>query len=315
MIVTVTMNPAIDKTVDIDRFERGDLNRIERVELDAGGKGINVSKTIRELGGESIAMGFVGGTSGTIIKHVLADQNIQTDFVEVKGETRTNLKIVEENGEVTELNEPGPEVSKEQLEDLLDRLNGYANPYTLFVLAGSIPAGIPTDIYRRITEEVHRKGAKVLLDADGPLFAESLKAAPDMLKPNRSELERYYQMDYRASEQELVSMGEKLLDHGTDMVAISLGQMGALFLTGDKRYRCPGLRVKAHSTVGAGDALVGAMAYAWNEKLPLETCIRLCMGASAGAVTSIGTKPPHRSLVDELMQQVELLEIQKYIDK
>nr|WP_288829625.1 1-phosphofructokinase [uncultured Clostridium sp.] len=309
MIVTVTMNPAIDKTVDIGKFERGDLNRIKRVEIDAGGKGINVSKTIRELGGESIATGFVGGTSGTIIRQVLADLGLRTDFVDVKGETRTNLKVVEETGEVTELNEPGPEVSKEQLKDLLNRLDGYANPDTLFVLAGSIPAGIPTDIYRKITEQVHQKGAKVLLDADGTLFSESLKGKPDMLKPNRSELERHYQMDYRASEQELVAMGEKLLDHGVSMAAISLGQMGAIFLTKEKRYRCPGLRVKAHSTVGAGDALVAAMAYSWDEKLPLETCIRLCMGASAGAVTSIGTKPPHRSLVDELVTQVELLEL------
>jgi len=309
MIVTVTMNPAIDKTVDIGKFERGDLNRIKRVEIDAGGKGINVSKTIRELGGESIATGFVGGTSGTIIKQVLTDLGLRTDFVEVKGETRTNLKVVEETGEVTELNEPGPEVSKEQLNDLLNRLEGYANPDTLFVLAGSIPAGIPTDIYRKITEQVHQKGAMVLLDADGVLFSESLKGKPDMLKPNRSELERYYQMDYRASEQELVSMGGKLLDQGVSMAAISLGQMGAIFLTKDKRYRCPGLRVKAHSTVGAGDALVAAMAYSWDEKLPLETCIRLCMGASAGAVTSIGTKPPPRSLVDELVKQVELMEI------
>ena len=309
MIVTVTMNPAIDKTVDIGRFERGDLNRIKRVELDAGGKGINVSKTIKELGGESIATGFVGGTSGTIIKEVLADLGLRTDFVDVKGETRTNLKVVEETGEVTELNEPGPEVLKEQLEDLLNKLEGYANPETLFVLAGSIPAGIPTDIYRRITEQVHKKGAKVLMDADGPLFTQALEGKPDMLKPNRSELERYYQMDYRASEQELVSMGEKLLDQGAFMAVISLGQMGAMFLTKEKRYRCPGLRVKAHSTVGAGDALVAAMAYSWDEKLPLETCIRLCMGASAGAVTSIGTKPPHRSLVDELVKQVELIEI------
>lgn len=309
MIVTVTMNPAIDKTVDIGKFERGDLNRIKRVEIDAGGKGINVSKTIRELGGESIATGFVGGTSGTIIKQVLTDLGLRTDFVEVKGETRTNLKVVEETGEVTELNEPGPEVSEEQLNDLLNRLEGYANPDTLFVLAGSIPAGIPTDIYRKITEQVHQKGAMVLLDADGVLFSESLKGKPDMLKPNRSELERYYQMDYRASEQELVLMGGKLLEQGVSMAAISLGQMGAIFLTKGKRYRCPGLRVKAHSTVGAGDALVAAMAYSWDEKLPLETCIRLCMGASAGAVTSIGTKPPKRSLVDELVEQVELLEI------
>lgn len=309
MIITVTMNPAIDKTIDIDKLERGDLNRIKHVEVDAGGKGINVSKTIKELGGESIAVGFIGGNSGNVIKHVLESQGITTDFVEVNGETRTNMKVVEEKGEVTELNEPGPQVEKEQLECLMKKLDDYANPETLFVLAGSIPSGVPSDIYGEITERVHQKGAAVLVDADGELFSQSLKATPDMIKPNRSELERYYELDYRASEQELVEMGKRLLNQGISKVVISLGQMGALFLTEAKSYRCPGLHVKAHSTVGAGDALVAAMAYSWDKKHPLESCVSLCMGASAGAVTTIGTKPPARSLVDELAAQAELQEI------
>ena len=179
----------------------------------------------------------------------------------------------------------------------------------MFVLAGSIPAGVPKDVYRKITERVHEKGAKVLLDADGELFSESLKASPDMLKPNRLELERHFKMDYRASEKELAGLGQRLMEGGVSMAAISLGQMGALFLTKDKKYRCQGLKVKAHSTVGAGDAMVAAMAYGWDRKLPLEECIRLCMGVSAGAVTTIGTKPPSRELVDELAAQAELTEI------
>lgn len=309
MIVTVTMNPAIDKTVDIDRLERGDLNRIKRVEMDAGGKGINVSKTIKELGGDSIATGFVGGNSGKIIKSVLKQCAIMTDFVEVRGETRTNLKVVEKTGEVTELNEPGPKAEKEQLMELIRKLEGYAAPGTLIVLAGSVPEGVPKDIYGVITEAVHKKGARVLLDADGELFAQSLKACPDMLKPNRSELEQYFQMDYRASENELAQLGARLLDRGAAMAAISLGQMGALFLTKESGYKCPGLTVKAHSTVGAGDAMVAAMAYSWNEKLPFEETIRLCMGASAGAVTTIGTKPPQRKLVDELAMEAELIKL------
>lgn len=309
MIVTVTMNPAIDKTVDITRLEKGDLNRIKRVEMDAGGKGVNVSKTIRALGGDSIATGFIGGNSGIIIKNVLSELGITTDFVMVEGETRTNLKVVEEKGDVTELNEPGPQVSAGQLEELICRLEGYAAKDTLFVLAGSIPAGVPKDVYRKITERVHEKGAKVLLDADGELFSESLKASPDMLKPNRLELERHFKMDYRASEKELAGLGQRLMEGGVSMAAISLGQMGALFLTKDKKYRYQGLKVKAHSTVGAGDAMVAAMAYGWDRKLPLEECIRLCMGVSAGAVTTIGTKPPSRELVDELAAQAELTEI------
>lgn len=309
MIVTVTMNPAIDKTIDLDKLEKGELNRIKRVEMDAGGKGINVSKTIKELGGASIAAGFIGGSSGSVIEARLSEAGIQTDFVKVDGETRTNLKVVEQKGDVTELNEPGPVVTKEQLEELLQRLLAYAKPDTLFVLAGSIPAGVPENVYGLMIERLHEKGAKVLLDADGELFSQALQSSPDMLKPNRLELEQYFGMDYRASEQELVSMGEQLMERGVSMTAISLGQMGAMFLTGEKKYRCPGLKVKAHSTVGAGDAMVAAMAYSWEKKLSLEECVKICMGASAGAVTTIGTKPPERELVDELAKKVELIEL------
>ena len=113
MIITVSMNPAIDKTVEVSRLLPGGLNRILKVEYDAGGKGINVSKTIRELGGESIATGFLGGNAGKTIENVLNERNIQNDFIWVDGETRTNTKVFEENGEVTELNEPGPIIGEE----------------------------------------------------------------------------------------------------------------------------------------------------------------------------------------------------------
>ena len=309
MIVTVTMNPAIDKTVDIEKLEAGGLNRISHVEMDAGGKGINVSKTIKSLGGNSLATGFLGGKAGETIEGVLKKWQIPTDFVYVDGETRTNLKVVEKRGEVTELNEPGPEVTEGQLEELIQKLEGYAGEDTLFVLAGSIPKGVPKTIYREITERVHKRGAKVLMDADGELFVNALEAHPDMIKPNRVELEAYYHLDYRASEQELVSMGRRLLAGGTELAAISLGQMGALFLTPGRTVKCPGLRVKAHSTVGAGDAMVAALAYSWGEKLSQEDTVCLAMATSAGAVTTIGTKPPAREVVDELVRQVEQSEI------
>lgn len=304
MIVTVTMNPAIDKTVDIDRLEHGGLNRIRNVEMDAGGKGINVSKTIRAIGGESIATGFLGGRSGKIIQEVLREQGITTDFVWLDADTRTNTKVVERSGEVTELNEPGPAATQGQTEELIRKLESYAGENTLFVLAGSIPAGMDKNIYAVIMDRVHAKGAKVLLDADGELFVRGLEAGPDILKPNRVELEQYYHLDYRASEEELVSMGRRLLGKGTEMVAISLGQMGALFVGRDGIIRCPGLKVKAHSTVGAGDAMVASLAYSWDRKLSLEDTVTLGMAVSAGAVTTVGTKPPTMDVVEELKKQV-----------
>ena len=212
MIVTVTMNPAIDKTVDIDALERGGLNRIQHVELDAGGKGINVSKTIHALGGKSVATGFIAGNAGNIIRGVLDQWQITNDFIEVSGETRTNTKVFEKSGELTELNEPGPTVEEEDIKALLHKLEGYADQDTLFVLAGSVPQGVPKDIYCKITELVHQRGAKVLLDADGELFTKALKAVPDIIKPNRVELEQYAGMDYIASEQELLSAAEKLME-------------------------------------------------------------------------------------------------------
>lgn len=309
MIVTVTMNPAIDKTVDIDQFEHGGLNRIKSIVLDAGGKGINVSKTIKHLGLDSVATGFIGGNGGTIIENVLNEYGITTDFVRVDGETRTNMKVVELTGEVTELNEPGPQVTDENIEELLKKLESYASEKTLFVLAGSIPRGVNKDIYSRIIRTVHEKGAKVFLDADGELFVKALEAKPDMIKPNRVELEELFGMDYRASEQELVDMAGKLLDKGIEFVAVSMGQMGALFLKKDRAVKCPGLSVKAHSTVGAGDAMVAALSYGWNQKYSFEEQIKLGVATSAGAVTTVGTKPPSRTLVNALYQQVEIQDL------
>lgn len=309
MIITVTMNPAIDKTIDIDTLERGGLNRITHVELDAGGKGINVSKTIHALGGSSIVTGFIAGNSGRVIQNVIDELGIKSDFIEVPGETRTNTKVFEKTGELTELNEPGPTLREEDINALLKKLETYANEDTLFVLAGSIPRGVDTDIYFKIIEIVHKKGAKVLLDADGASFTKALAANPDMIKPNRVELEQYANMDYIASEQELLETARGLMKQGIEEVIVSMGKSGAIFLKKDYQARCAGLNVKAHSTVGAGDAMVAGLAYAWDNKLNAEDTIRLCMAVSAGAVTTIGTKPPSKETVDLLSKQVQIEKI------
>lgn len=304
MIITVSMNPAIDKTVEIPKLIPGGLNRIQRVEYDAGGKGINVSKTIRELGGESIATGFLGGNAGKTIENVLNERRIRNDFIWVEGETRTNTKVFEESGEVTELNEPGPVITEEQLKALMEKLEGYAGEDTLFILAGSIPSGVDKQIYADIIRLVHAKGAKVLLDADGELFRNSLDAGPDMIKPNRVELEEYAGIDYRASDEEILRLARELLEKGMDTVAVSMGKSGAMMVRRDYEVKCPALSVKAHSTVGAGDAMVAALAYSWDQKLDSEETVRLCMATSAGAVTTVGTKPPKKEVVEELKKQV-----------
>ena len=306
MIYTVTFNPSLDYIVSVDNFTCGIVNRTTDEIIFPGGKGINVSKTIHELGGESLAMGFLGGNAGKTIENVLTSWNIQHDFIWVEGETRTNTKVFEKSGGVTELNEPGPVINEAQVEELIQKICEHTDKETLVVLAGSIPAGVDKNIYAAITESVHEKGGSVLMDADGELFRNALKASPDIIKPNQVELEEYIGADYRLSMGELKALAEKFQNNGIKTVAISMGKGGAMIVRDKFVARCPALSVKAHSTVGAGDAMVAALAYSWDKKLGDEETVRLCMATSAGAVTTVGTKPPARAVVDELIPQVEM---------
>lgn len=304
MIVTVRMNPAIDKTIEVENLELGGLNRIKHVEIDVGGKGINVSKTIQKLGEISVATGFIAGNSGKIIENFMNNLGIKTDFITVEGETRTNTKVFEESGKVTELNEPGAKVSEEQIEALETKILGYVDENTIVVLAGSVPAGVDKGIYAKITESVHKKGGKVLMDADGELFVKALEAGPDMIKPNRDELQKYVGIDHKASENELLSSAKKLMEKGISNIAVSMGSSGAVFIGEGYCVRCPGIKVAALSTVGAGDAMVAAIAYSWDMKFSIKDMISYCVATSAGAVTTIGTKPPAKELVEELRKKV-----------
>lgn len=305
MIVTVTMNPAIDKTVYVETFVHGGLNRVKHIIIDAGGKGINVSKTIKALGGDSIATGFLGGNNGNTIANMLASDEVNAEFMTVDGETRINTKIAETDGTVTELNEAGSEISEEELRKFEEQLMNYAKEGTWFVLSGSVPAGVPKTIYGDIIRKVHEKGAKVFLDADGELFTESLAAKPDVIKPNRVELEKYIGAEHSLTEEELLSVGNNLLDKGIGTVIISLGHEGALFLTKEQSLKCPAISIEVHSTVGAGDALVAAFTYGMDNGEDFEACAKLGIATSAGAVSTEGTKPPTRHMVDELIQLVK----------
>ncbi len=306
MIVTVTMNPAVDKTVEVDNFEVGTLNRITKSIYDAGGKGVNVSKTINALGGHTIATGFVGGSAGQIIVNALNSLGIENDFVYLDSETRTNTKVFAKNTAVTELNEQGAEVSAEKLEELVSKIASYAKEDTIFVLAGSIPKGVPKDIYKTITECVKEKGSKVLLDADGELFENSLPAKPSLIKPNKEELTEYANLRGEITKEKLIAAAKTFLDSGIETVVVSMGGSGSLFLKGDDKYFCEALKVNVHSTVGAGDAMVAGLAYAMETELSFEDTLKLSVATSAGAVTTIGTKPPSRELVDELITKVNI---------
>ncbi len=308
MIVTVTMNPAIDKTIEVGCLNRGSLNRIKRVSYDTGGKGINVSRTIKALGGESLATGFLAGNNGKTIAEALSRLGIDNDFVWAEGETRTNTKVVEDSGILTELNEKGTFIPNEKTEELLNKIESLAKKGVLFVLSGSVPEGVDKDIYGRIIEMAHNKGAAVLTDADGELLKNAVSAVPDILKPNRAELEEYAGL-HNASEKELMAAAKGLVDRGIKTVALSLGEKGAMFLIKGRAIRCPAIDIKVGSAVGAGDAMAAALAYSYEKGLSPEDTVRMCMAASAGAASTRGTKPPDIMLVHELMEKTELFDM------
>ena len=306
MIYTVTLNPALDKTVEIPGMALDTVNRITSMRTDPGGKGINVSKVIAKLGGESCAVGILGGESGRTLLAALERDGLRTHFRFVEGQTRTNLKIIDRALHTnTDINEPGLTVSPADLDALLRDLLGMVHEGDIVVLAGSLPQGAPQDTYRVWTAACREKGARVCLDADGVLLAEGLKAAPYLIKPNEDELSRL--VGHRLTDtDELIAEGRRLLKGGVTRVVISLGERGALYLRGNEVLYAEGLSVPVGSTVGAGDSVVAALAYADSLDMSDEDAVRLSTATGAANVMCSGTQPAEREAVEKLLPQVKI---------
>ncbi len=305
MIITVTLNPAIDKTSYIDPLVLGGLNRVKSFEVDAGGKGINVSKVVSILGGHTVATGYIGADNADFFTGELAQIHCDNDFIKVPGSTRTNLKIQDEVNGITEINEAGIMVSKAEEQQLIEKLLSYAGKDSLFILAGSMHKNAPPEFYKTTMESLKKKDSKVFLDADGPAFKLALEAKPNCIKPNKEELLRYYGKD-EATQDELIALCKGLTQEGIDMVVLSMGASGAIFVQKEEAYAAMGLRVPALSTVGAGDSMAAAFAYATNQCYTFEQAAVLAIACSAGAVTTKGTTPPSLEMVNELKKQVVL---------
>ncbi|MFP3040241.1 1-phosphofructokinase [Treponema primitia] len=314
MIITVSLNPALDKTARVDVMRPNSLNRLEDVRLDAGGKGVNVSAMIQTLGGNSMAAGFAGGGAGDELLARIAGQGLAHDFVRIASVTRTNLKLVDKGGSLTELNEPGPEITAEEYEALEKKLLGFGTKGNFFVLSGSLPRGLQKDTYKKLCALLRKNGAAVFLDADGEALEKALTSigteVPDFIKPNRFELLKLFNMEDReTSETVLIQLCKQLLERGVSLVCLSMGPEGALFVNPQGTWRSPALPVKVQSSVGAGDSMVGALVYGFEKGLGAEACFALAMAASAGACTTEGTRPPSPDLVNELLKQVKLQKI------
>ena len=304
MIYTVTLNPALDKTVEIPGMALDTVNRITEMRTDPGGKGINVSKVIAKLGGESCAVGILGGENGKMLKKLLEGEPFATQFHFVEGQTRTNLKIIDREGHTnTDINEPGLTVTAADLDALLGELLHELQPGDIVVLAGSLPKGAPQDTCRTWTAACKQAGARVFLDADGALLAEGIKAAPYLVKPNDDELSRLAGRKLETIE-ELTEEGKKLLEQGIERVVISLAGRGALYLRRGSTIYAEGLKVPVGSTVGAGDSVVAALAFAEAQGLSEEEAVRLSTATGAANVMCSGTQAAERAVIEELLPKV-----------
>ena len=309
MIRTVCLNPAIDKTIQVPGFTIDAVNRVTELRADAGGKGINVSKVVKELGGQSKAYAILAGEAGKTIKHMVEAAGIQVVSVEVAGETRTNTKIVDQKLHTnTDVNEPGPVTTADDLAQLLALLVADIEEGDTVILAGSIPAGAPVDTYATWVTACKEAGAKVFLDADGEVLDQGISAGPTMIKPNDIELSGMVgrKLD---SLQKIDEAAREIMGRGVAWVTVSMGGEGALFVTPEKTYKASSPKVKVGSTVGAGDSVVAAIAYAQDQGLDIIDTIKLAVATGAANVSMEGTQAAPRTLVDSLIDQVGIEEL------
>ena len=237
---------------------------------------------------------------------VTLSHQIQHDFIWIDGTTRTNLKVLDKEMNLTEFNEAGPSVTIEQVEQLLSKILSYVKEDTFIVLSGNVPLGVPTTIYQHMITSIHDKGGHVILDADGELFANGVLSKPEVIKPNKYEIMTYFQLTDDTSNEQLISHAQTLLNDKTKLIVVSMGKEGSMFITKKAIWKVDAVNVEAHSSVGAGDAMVAGIAYAMQHAYEIEELIKLAVATSIGAVMTKGTQPADKKVIEQLMQRVTM---------
>lgn len=299
MVYTVTFNPAIDYVVHTDEISVGGVNRSKSEKIYFGGKGINVSMVLSELGVKSKALGFVAGFTGEALEKGVAEKGVETDFVHLEnGFSRINVKI--KSGSETELNGQGPKIDDKALNQLFEKLDALADGDTI-VLAGSIPDSMPADTYEKILERLQNKKIKTVVDATKDLLKNVLKYKPFLIKPNNHELGEMFGVTLKTNE-EVAEYARKLKDMGARNVLVSMAGDGALLLDENgKTHVCGVCKGTVKNSVGAGDSMVAGF-IAGSEKGDYEYALKL--GTAAGGATAFSEGLAERALIDELLKQL-----------
>lgn len=305
MIYTLTFNPSIDQYLTVEKLIPNDKLKAENIYVEPGGKGFNVARVIQELGGETRAFGFSGGRTGEILGELLKRDHIDHQFCLVKGEIRTNLVIRERvSGAQTRINPPGPRLSLSDIRRLLAMLDAVRPRPSFWVLSGSIPPGVPENIYQKIIERFQERGERCALDTDERALKLGLKAKPFMIKPNRFELERLTGGKF-TNREDILKAGRKLTQNA-EVVAITLAEKGAYVITQEDAWHLSAPKVRVKSDVGAGDAFLAGFLTALDRGEGLDEASRWAVAAATSSVANDGTARCKRDDVKRLAKRIKV---------
>ena len=306
MIGTVTINPSIDQHIVIDKLVKDDTLHAREIWRDPGGKGINVSRVIKELGGETAAFGIVGGCGGYMLKSLMTERGIKFESVEVLGETRINVIMTDRSVRTqTRISVPGPRMTLADIEQFMDKIANFEPFPDWWVVGGSLPSDVPQDFYSKLIHILQKRGAKCLLDTDNEALRIGLESKPYLIKPNEYEFARLAGREL-PDEQSLIQAAREIISRGIKLVAITLGKKGALVVSREQAFRAVSPAIEVKSKVGAGDSFLAGCVLALSRNAAIEEVIRLGMAAGTAAVMNEGTRLCRREDVEKLLPQIKI---------
>ena len=304
-VATITMNPAIDVSTSVDRMTPVHKLRCASAQRDPGGGGINVARVVQKLGGDVTAVYPLGGATGQLLRRMVENEGIRGATFEVRDETRLSFTVLEnETGDEYRFVLPGPPLSVPEWQQGIEELKRLPDRPDILVMSGSLPPGVPDDFYARVARMAKDRGTKVVLDTSGPALLAALQEGMYLIKPNLREL-RELTGQALMDEKSWLEACRALVDTGqADVVALTLGDLGALLVSRDAAVRAPALTIEPVSTVGAGDSFLGAMAWALAAGQELADAFRYGVAAGSAALITPGTELCHRDDVERLHGQV-----------
>lgn len=300
MIYTITLNPSIDYVIQVDQLELGKLNKMENELKLPGGKGINVSRLLHELGYETTALGFLGGFTGDFIATRLQADGIPADFIPVEADSRINLKLKSE--QETEINGRGPVISSKESDQLLKQMETI-NERDIVIMSGSKPPSLTEDFYQQLVETIKRQGAEFVIDTTGTALKEALPQQPLLVKPNLEELAELFDVKLNQAK-DVLPHGKKLLEAGAKNVIVSMAGEGALLFTQEGIFHGTPPKGTVKNSVGAGDSMIAGFIGKYTKTQDVQQAFQ--MGIASGSATAFSDDLAKKNDILALLNQIEI---------